>query len=542
MTLTLYLLGPVRLICPTHGDITPRSQKARGALALLGTAHGMRMSRTQLQDKLWSNSPPEQGSASLRQTLREIRTALGDARGVLIGEAGWVGLDGQHVTVELSQAYQPGQGEAEFATELDIRDPEFDNWLRDMRMQIENRPRSTSAPLIGNSSTFPALGEMQVTTAPRLPQLRIDPPSAVEPMASISASILLQEAAWRAAELLPAELVSGQPMDSPPLHHSESTPGLRLSGVASLNGGQITVLATIVDSATGQAAAMRRFSWPIEKEAEMMPLAISQLTIELISRTQAAVSMNKSFTVLDIFSFNRDTLQSAERQLQQIQNHQPSRSGTAMALRAYLRITMALENLAPNHAEILEEAAELTANARDLAPGSAKVLGISALVMYLRQKDAAARELANMAEQADPHDNFGQIAKAQVLLDSGHAADAYRSIQSMRGGLLASMAPATWMMRRAMIEVKLGKLEEAELTAAAAHAIAPSNRPSLRFLAALRFARGDEKGAFSAADSLRLLEPGFTPLLFADPQYPVSTLRAAGLVDNWVKRERNMAH
>ncbi len=79
MRFRLRLMGPVNLTDAEGRDVTPRGRKARGMLALLGTAPGLRMVRAQLQDRLWSRSPPVQSSASLRQTLTDLRHVLAAA-------------------------------------------------------------------------------------------------------------------------------------------------------------------------------------------------------------------------------------------------------------------------------------------------------------------------------------------------------------------------------------------------------------------------------------------------------------------------------
>ena len=85
-------------------------------------------------------------------------------------------------------------------------------------------------------------------------------------------------------------------------------------------------------------------------------------------------------------------------------------------------------------------------------------------------------------------------------------------------------------MRRSVVQIRLGRLGDAENSAAAAFAFSSDNRPSLRFLAALRYHRGDIAGAADALRNLRQVEPDFSLDLMASPEYPVSTLRMAGLM------------
>src|SRR5215475_7457303 len=76
--LVIQVIGPFRLLAHDGEDLTPLGRKARALLAILALTPTRRRSRPALQDKLWSDRGPEQGAASLRQTLTEIRKALGE--------------------------------------------------------------------------------------------------------------------------------------------------------------------------------------------------------------------------------------------------------------------------------------------------------------------------------------------------------------------------------------------------------------------------------------------------------------------------------
>ncbi|WP_258553404.1 AfsR/SARP family transcriptional regulator [Paracoccus pantotrophus] len=129
-------MGSVRLRGADGADLTPRSQKARGALALLGTAPDLRLSRARLQDLLWSERARQRGSDSLRQMLRELRASLGAEKGLLLTGVGWVGLDPERLRIDLTPVYDAGGAPIEFAADIDVPDPEFETWLRDMRLRL----------------------------------------------------------------------------------------------------------------------------------------------------------------------------------------------------------------------------------------------------------------------------------------------------------------------------------------------------------------------------------------------------------------------
>ncbi len=103
---------------------------------MLAVAPGGRRERRWLQYKLWSERGEREGAASLRQTLSALRRALAPMGDVLEADRTTVTLSLSEVAVdalELSSVAQRLPGQAEFLEGLDIRDPEFDNWLREQR-------------------------------------------------------------------------------------------------------------------------------------------------------------------------------------------------------------------------------------------------------------------------------------------------------------------------------------------------------------------------------------------------------------------------
>jgi len=112
-----------------------RGRKARALLGILALTPSRRRPRSGLQDKLWSDRSPEQGAASLRQTLTEIRRAFGEAhRDCLPGDLHGIELAPDRVEVDLDTAdivalaryTEPPQ----LLEDVDIPDKEFENWLR----------------------------------------------------------------------------------------------------------------------------------------------------------------------------------------------------------------------------------------------------------------------------------------------------------------------------------------------------------------------------------------------------------------------------
>lgn len=147
----MYLLGPFALMDQAGVSLAPRSQKAQALLAMLALARRGARSRAWLRDKLWSDRSEEQASASLRQALMEIRKSLGLARDLVQADKVTVWLDLQQIELDIDQTSPSSDAHDQLLEGIDIRDPEFEDWLSlerqnwQIRRQAE-RPVSTRQP------------------------------------------------------------------------------------------------------------------------------------------------------------------------------------------------------------------------------------------------------------------------------------------------------------------------------------------------------------------------------------------------------------
>ena len=71
--LTARLMGPLSLMTADGREALPKGKKPRGVLAFLLFNHGKPISRAKVVDLFWPDREAEQGQASLRQALHEIR-------------------------------------------------------------------------------------------------------------------------------------------------------------------------------------------------------------------------------------------------------------------------------------------------------------------------------------------------------------------------------------------------------------------------------------------------------------------------------------
>jgi class 3 adenylate cyclase/tetratricopeptide (TPR) repeat protein len=179
------VLGAFALFGPDGKNLTPKSQKAQALLALVATSqHGMR-ARVWLCDKLWSGREPEQALANLRQTLTQIRKCLGPHADLLQADRSTVRIRLDLIELDLLALREKTLlqsadavllrkwGEVDFLEGIDVRDPEFEEWLtaeRSYWCEVRQQLRGTKLPAVETkplamAPPFQAASEAQVITA-----------------------------------------------------------------------------------------------------------------------------------------------------------------------------------------------------------------------------------------------------------------------------------------------------------------------------------------------------------------------------------------
>src|SRR5215472_14133870 len=180
--LQLTLLGgfEARIIPGEPLDIATR--KTRGLLAYLALPTGRAHSRDKLTGLLWSDRGDEQARNSLRQALAElVRVLAGVEPAPLVKGRDTLALDPQAVEVDAIAFERLTASEAAddlrhamglYAGELldgfTVRDPAFDEWLRQERQRYEELAIGTLKKLVPLESPANALALAQrlITLAP----------------------------------------------------------------------------------------------------------------------------------------------------------------------------------------------------------------------------------------------------------------------------------------------------------------------------------------------------------------------------------------
>ncbi len=512
--ITLHLAGPVTVAGPSLQDLTPASMKSRGVLALLGTSHHLRASRAKLQDKLWSQRGADQGAASLRQALTEIRRSFGNYRNAVLSGSGWAALDPEQVGVALSpDPARVNPDLVEFAEDLDIRDPEFEDWIREQRQYFAAKWRKQGAPATLHAQPT-HLALIIVKTLPSDSHI------------SALADMILRDGAERAASFVPAHIFEDNAAFDDHPH------ALKLSCQAVGSRQHASLQFTVTRSGTQQQIWNRSVTGSLDSLTPQFDALSGALTLAILNAgwgTPADDPYDNILSLRDVFSFSHDRLLKAEFLLDR--NDSDKDEAIRLALRAYIRNTMLLERFADDPFEMLAEATEFATRAMELDPQNAVALSVASMIACRNRNVDLALDLAQQAEQADANNPLSRYSLSSALTEAGDDERAFQEAIKARAGPITALSPATWLMRCAVTAVRAHRLDEALRFSNMAHGYSPNYRPALRFIAALEFRRGNEPATADALQRLQLLEPDFSLKLMASDTYPVATLRTSGLLE-----------
>lgn len=142
---TINILGPLKVTAPDGTDITPKGKKARGLLALLAVSPDHKRTRGWIQDKLWSDRAEKQGAASLRHTVWQIRKSFGK-HDLLKSVDECLYLSSVSVRADRHSQGLSGN-DLELFDGLDVKDAEFETWLREQRQQVDKIEKAAKKPL-----------------------------------------------------------------------------------------------------------------------------------------------------------------------------------------------------------------------------------------------------------------------------------------------------------------------------------------------------------------------------------------------------------
>jgi DNA-binding SARP family transcriptional activator len=531
--LRISVIGAFRVLALDHEDLTPRGRKARALLAILALTPTRRRSRPALQDKLWSDRGPEQGAASLRQTLTEIRRAFGERyRDCLIGDMRGIGLDPDRVTVdldtadlsELARAVEPPL----LLDDIDVADDEFEDWLRTQRTAFEQRIKS-SAPAAAPQSSQPDVAARPYS-APVRPWVRVLPPPAIASESGLFLSRLV-------GDRIVQSLVDQWGIDV--RDNGQGAQGVQLR-VDALSVSREVAVNVVLLSAEG-ALQLWSGSEAISLEngfvsdAPRLHALINrsvEVTTRYLSRTgsspEASCAFRQAFEAVQrMCKIEVAEVDRADELLASAYEIDPK--PVYLAWRAYARALYAGE-LYDRRAAV-DEAEELARRAIEADPNNATVLALTSHVYgFVLRKWAVAHELAELSVRCDPSLPLGHTYLGKAKLELGEHEAGYQA--TCRGLELSGQAPYRHMLHTAhgLASLATGRFDEALRAAEIVHAIVPIFRPTQRYLVPLYLRLGERDKARDAFEKLSVIEPSFSLEAMRERTYPSNIIRASGLL------------
>ncbi|MDW4549940.1 BTAD domain-containing putative transcriptional regulator [Defluviimonas sp. D31] len=183
---TLSILGGFALTDTAGGDCAPAGAKPRALLAALALAPDGRLGHDQIAALLWSDRAAPQARDSLKHALAGLRRVLDPlAPGLLDSDRHSVRLDLTRLAVDAVDfrrlaAAEDGAGWAEglalyrgdLLDGIAARDPAFDDWLRQGRLEFSAIAESLAARLMASAETE---GDGEVTRSAAMRLLVLDP-------------------------------------------------------------------------------------------------------------------------------------------------------------------------------------------------------------------------------------------------------------------------------------------------------------------------------------------------------------------------------
>lgn len=512
------------MLGPDNTDITPRSLKACGLLALLLDAPEFTRARVALQDMLWSDRGQAQGAASLRQTLSEIRNAFGPARDVLKSDRRTVSLAADRVASDLTKPTERAAAKAEgriFLEDLDIHDPEFENWLRDRRQIADETPRMSQ--LVHRT--------LSASTSGAVPRLILASPLELDDAGL--GKFILQGVARGVVDRGSVEVNWADANAT----GTGDGPGFKLEVDTLEFGSSKMMRLQMVDPQSG------RVGWQLTEsldagDAPELPRLISEAvdrTVETLagsglhgpSETSGDPFFNAIQEMFQTRGLNFEALRSRFRS-----SYERDPRGIYLAYEAFLTCYMIGERHVVNIEALKDETRDLVRRAVETEPHNSVVAALCAHVYsFVLGEFEVAHELADRSVRLDRNNVLGWTFLGSAKIFCNDVSNGYKCILTARQ--ISGEGPYRHMVDffASMAAMLSGDLARGIALGETVNALAPDFAPALRYLIAGYILEKDFCRAEDALGRLRRLEPEFEVNFFAEPDYPVPLLRRTGLLD-----------
>ncbi|MDQ8732843.1 hypothetical protein [Bradyrhizobium sp. LHD-71] len=530
------LVGAFAIQGSSGEDRTPRGRKACAIVAMLALAPEGKRARAWLQDKLWSKRAPEQGAASLRQSLHELRVTLGADRDLIVADKFNVSLDRTRYVLDLDDI--GSRRDAELLEGLEAGDEEFEDWLREQRSIFDER-RANSRPST-RATSMPGPADAAVN---RQHILVLSGAPADEAKTPFVVDSLIDAIAKTVVELGVAKVydrrVRSESFDIEELNARDGL-SLRTEFLDSEADKLVRLaLLQIPETSMAWSSTLQLASSDAANVDDPRIRACVNLVVNVAIDRFAKIGAIRSDPllasslchsgILHLFRLGRANFEIADALFARAFELEPR--GIFLAWRAYLRTFMLAERQFTCRQTLDEEAFDFMRRALDLEPYNSYVAALSSQVhSIMRRSYVAAYEYAERSVNLNPANplGWGCLGTAKSYLG--------KSIEGMQHTLyareIAGLAPYRFQLDSVscIASVVAGGTNHAIDLAETCHALSPTYAPPLRYLSALYAHRGDYELAHACVEKLRVNEPDFSFEKLRDKAYPAAGLHRTAII------------
>jgi tetratricopeptide (TPR) repeat protein len=542
------LLGPFRIRKGDGEDCTPRGRKACALMAMLALSKENKRSRVWIQDKLWGSRGKEQGAASLRQSLSEIRRALGIERTCVVADNYSVSLVPDSFVIDLDgDAATRPEDIGELLEGFDIAEEGFEDWLREQRRHLsEARVNASREHWAGKRST-----EGVVPRPPRGRILLVRGDHGPRGDASILADSLVDSVAKTIAELAAATILDRRATDPAAAPSDEADAAGTLSLHSEVVGSETkqTVRFTLLQVPANTLAWSSTLQLSGKKDTDLnnpavlrcinlvVNVAIDQLMRINGENPQRMASSAMCYSgILRMYRLGKINFEAADKLFASAFDIEPR--GIYLAWRAYLRTFLLAERQYSCRQTIELEAFDFMHRALESEPHNSYVAALSAHVhAMMRRSYVAAYELAERSVLLNHANPIGWACLGIAKSYLGKSEEGFR--HTLLARTIASSSPFRYQLDAlsCIAGTMAGEIEKATRLGEASHALAPQFAPPLRYLSAL-YAHGKQHDLSAAiVRKLQAIEPDFSYDSLRDTGYPAAGLHRTPIIRSLPKRQ-----
>lgn len=508
-------------------DYCPLSAKSKGLIALLALSPDFTRNRSWLQDKLWSDRFPEQSNGSLRQALTDIRRSLSENRDLLITKGDLVSLNSEYFQIESELPQTNGMIlDTELFPDLEVRDQEFEHWIRDQRGRI-----SPSNLEINQTKKYDGLVNSPVvmfrTVIEKYPECR----DLIENIVRETSRSLLEFGDFCIFNDLFAQTSSDQ---------MRSDQGVVVILHPVSQAGYWLINATIANPITGQVNWIRSVRSPKSENyleiSEQISFQLFEGILETFSQKGSEISQGGlSVSLANLgkslaFRLDQQSLATADGYFQKAHIGDPR--SHHVAWRAYIRNLGSFEHHGTDYFDDKICVEELLGEAIEINPADSTTLAISAQLDYLSGAGTDfCLGIARKAIEANPINPLANAVLANLCVATENFSEgAFFADKALS---LSKNTNANYFFEFfcCMSATAEGDYQKAIIHGEIASRLKSEFKAPLRYLVALYLQTGQDKEYYNTLRRLKNFEPGFKHSNLLEDWYPANTLRRMRIVD-----------